>query len=400
MRILSVTAQKPFSTGSGIYLTELVRVFRKKGIDQAVIAGIYKEDKSPFPDDNKFYPLYFRTPELPFPIPGMSDEMPYESTRYCDMTIEMQEQYKAAYIDLIDRAVDEFKPDVILCHHLYFLTSIVRERFPKHKVYGFCHNTDLRQMDKHGMQREFIKRNIAALDRVFAPQEAQALGVERIYGIKLSDITLVGVGYNSDIFYKAESKAYDGKCHMLFAGKIAEKKGVFSLLRALKRLNLPKDKLELVLAGGAGNQDEYEAIVKLAETVPYSVIFAGKLNQQQIAEAYRKADVFILPSFYDAIPLTTIEAMACGTELIVSELPGIRDFFDNNVKGGNITYIPLPDMNNGDEPVEDQLPLFEERLADAIREGAMRQARSFADVSALTWDTIADEVIKDIKIQE
>ncbi len=396
MRILSVTAQKPFSTGSGIYLTELVRVFRKKGIEQAVIAGIYKEDKSPFPEDIKFYPLYFRTPELPFSIPGMSDEMPYESTRYCDMTPEMQEQYKRAYIDLLDRVVREFKPDVILCHHLYFLTSIVRERFPKHKVYGFCHNTDLRQMDKHDMQREFIKRNIAALDRIFAPQEAQALGVERIYGTSLSDITLVGVGYNSDIFFRAESKKTDDKCHMLFAGKIAEKKGVFSLLRALKRLTLPKDKLELVLAGGAGNKEEYEAIVRLAETVPYRVIFAGKLNQWQIAEAYRKADVFVLPSFYDAIPLTTIEAMACGTELIVSELPGIHDFFDNNVSGGNITYVPLPDMNNGDEPVEDQLPLFEERLSYAINESVIRQNRSFADVSALTWDSIADEVIKDI----
>ena len=44
MKILSVTAQKPDSTGSGVYLTELVKGFNKLGHEQAVIAGITKED--------------------------------------------------------------------------------------------------------------------------------------------------------------------------------------------------------------------------------------------------------------------------------------------------------------------------------------------------------------------
>ena len=47
MRILSVTAQKPDSTGSGIYLTELVRGFEKMGHEQAVIAGIGRKDTLP-----------------------------------------------------------------------------------------------------------------------------------------------------------------------------------------------------------------------------------------------------------------------------------------------------------------------------------------------------------------
>ena len=46
MKILSVTAQKPDSTGSGIYLTELVRGFKKKAIIQSVIAGVTKADQA------------------------------------------------------------------------------------------------------------------------------------------------------------------------------------------------------------------------------------------------------------------------------------------------------------------------------------------------------------------
>ena len=134
MRILNIIAQKPMSTGSGIYLTELVRVMAEQGHTQGVVAGVYKEDVISLPDAAKFYPVYYNSPELPFNIFGMSDEMPYESSRYCDMTRDMEEKFKKAFLTVIERAVEEIKPDIILCHHLYLLTSRVRERYPRAKV--------------------------------------------------------------------------------------------------------------------------------------------------------------------------------------------------------------------------------------------------------------------------
>ena len=50
MKILSVTAQKPNSTGSGIYLTELVKAMDEEGHEQAVVAGINREDAIELPD--------------------------------------------------------------------------------------------------------------------------------------------------------------------------------------------------------------------------------------------------------------------------------------------------------------------------------------------------------------
>ena len=93
MKILSITAQKPHSTGSGVYLTELVNAFDRLGHSQAVIAGICKEDTVHFPDRVSFFPVYYQSASLPFPVAGMSDEMPYESTRYRDMTPEMTGQF-------------------------------------------------------------------------------------------------------------------------------------------------------------------------------------------------------------------------------------------------------------------------------------------------------------------
>ena len=111
MRILSVSAQRPDSTGSGVYLTERVRGFAALGCEQAVLAGVGPEDVSPFPADVAFFPVRYASAALPFPICGMSDEMPYRSTRYCDMTEEMTAQFRAAFSAALRDAVDQIYRD-------------------------------------------------------------------------------------------------------------------------------------------------------------------------------------------------------------------------------------------------------------------------------------------------
>lgn len=91
MRILHVIAQKPGHTGSGIFLMNLIRVAAQRGHDQCLVAGISAGDGKcgqDMPANLHFIPVLFETNELPFPVPGMSDEMPYPSTRYRQMTDE------------------------------------------------------------------------------------------------------------------------------------------------------------------------------------------------------------------------------------------------------------------------------------------------------------------------
>ena len=89
MRILNVTAQKPDSTGSGVYLAEMVRCEVAAGHSAAVICGTAPDDPLPFPAGVSAYPVHFETDEVPFPVCGMSDEMPYRATRYRDMDHQM-----------------------------------------------------------------------------------------------------------------------------------------------------------------------------------------------------------------------------------------------------------------------------------------------------------------------
>ena len=124
MRILNISAQKPHSTGSGFYLTETVRCFSAMGHTVGVVAGIYPQDTVCFPEGVEFFPVYFSTPALPFNIAGMSDEMPYPSTMYRSMTEDMANRFRASFESALKEAVSRFCPDVIICHHLYFLSAI------------------------------------------------------------------------------------------------------------------------------------------------------------------------------------------------------------------------------------------------------------------------------------
>ena len=395
MKILNIIAQKPMSTGSGIYLTELVRVMAEQGHTQGVVAGVYKEDVISLPDTAKFYPVYYNSLELPFNIFGMSDEMPYESSRYCDMTRDMEEKFKKAFLTVIERAVEEIKPDIILCHHLYLLTSLVREHYPKAKVYGFCHNTDIRQMGKHNLERDYIIENVRKLDRIFAPQKAQADEVVKAYGVEEDKITLVGIGYNQSIFNANGRTEEEGVKRLLFTGKVSEKKGVMSLLKCLNKLDIPKERLMLTLVGGAGNEEEYGIIKELAKNCKYKVEFTGRLTPLQVADRYRSSDIFVLPSFFDAIPLVVIEALACGMKVVVTTLPGVPEFFRNNAPEANIRYVKLPTLVNMDEPVKEELPEFEDRLAKAIAESINDESKANADcVSKLSWENILKKVLE------
>lgn len=412
MRILSVTAQKPDSTGSGVYLAELVKEFEFQGHEQAVVAGVYKTDVIPFSEQVKFYPLYFKTNNLPFAIAGMSDEMPYESTVYGQMTPEMVDTFECEFKRKITEAVEEFNPDIIVCHHLYLVTSLVRELYPNKKVFGFCHNTDLRQMKKIPLERAYIKEQIQKLDRIFSLHEEQKEEIMKVYDVPAEKIVIAGAGYNQHVFYPAED-AGDGSSYnlknetkgekvvrLIFAGKLSEKKGVFSLIKSLdllKEMISENITFELAMAGGYGREDEYEAIKALTEKAPYKVEFLGRLPHKELAKEYQKSDIFVLPSFYEGLPMVVIEAMACGNKVVVTDLPGVRPWIEKNVEHAPVVYVPMPEMKNTDEPVEESLPVFERQVAEAIMECNNIVMEKLPDLSKVSWSNICNMVAEEGK---
>ena len=400
MRILSMTAQKPDSTGSGVFLTELVKGFDALGCPQAVLCGMAPGERVSFPEGVAVFPVCYQSEELPFPVCGMSDEMPYISTRYRDLDEEMTRQLKSAFEVRIREAVESFRPDVILCHHLYFLASLVRQLYPQIPVYGQCHGSDLRQTETNSWQREWIKTQIPRLDGIFALHEDQKEKICRSFELPGQWVQVMGTGYNSGVFYEDRTVAREpGKTRYLFAGKLSEKKGVYSLLRCLKHLEHP-EQAEVYLAGGCGSQAEREKLESLAKELPCAVTFLGKLDQAALARQMNACDVFVLPSFYEGLPLVLIEAMACGMRTVCTDLPGIRPWLDQALPRHGCVFVTPPGLRNADEPIPEELPDFELRLARSMEDAVKAKRPNQKLIRMLSWEALCCKIFEIFGNQE
>ena len=147
MKVLHVLAQLPVKTGSGVYFTNVIDGLKNYEVEQAAIYGTTPEYDFNILDT--VYEVEFEGEDIDFPIVGMSDVMPYNNTLYKNMSENMMTTWQNAFREKLLKAKDEFKPDVVITHHLWILSSIVCEIFTDEKVLAIYHNTDLRQAEKN-----------------------------------------------------------------------------------------------------------------------------------------------------------------------------------------------------------------------------------------------------------
>lgn len=419
MRILCISAQKPDSTGSGVYLAETVRSMIAQGHEVAVIAGIDREDEPVLPEGVAFFPVRFRTESLPFPVCGMSDVMPYEATRYRDMTPAMVDAFRAAFSNHIREVLLTFKPDAVICHHLYLVCSIAVEALdslagenwspgwkqgsePSSKrpcpIWAVSHSTDLRQLRNHDLEKPRIVAAVRSLDGIMALHEAQRAEIVELFGVESEKVQIVGTGYNAQEFEPRPALRAANPLRVLYVGKLCRAKGVESLVRAFDLLPFDPESVELCLVGGYSDQDQYDRIVAAASECRFPVLFHGRVSQDDLVLAYNTSHVFVLPSFFEGLPLVTVEALASGCRCVVTELPGVRPWLEASLPEAPVAFVQPPRIIGTDTPVEDDLPAFEQRLADALAEQLGIAAEhplhgTGFDTTNVSWDSLAARMI-------
>ena len=105
----------------------------------------------------------------------------------------------------------------------------------------------------------------------------------------------------------------------------------------IKALPLVMEKIPntIYLHLGKGKIEDEEKNLAKALGVANKVWFCG--NQQNVRKYLIAADIYLMPSKFEGIPITTIEAMACNIPSILYDVPGLRDF---NKEGENSVLIP------------------------------------------------------------
>ncbi|MEO2136226.1 MAG: glycosyltransferase, partial [bacterium] len=125
------------------------------------------------------------------------------------------------------------------------------------------------------------------------------------------------------------------------------------------------------------------------------VSFHGRLDQAELAALMRRAAVFVLPSFYEGLPLVLAEALACGCRLVATDLPGLREAMAARL-GEALSLLPAPAMKAVDTPREDALPAFVRALTDTLEAGLAAGAlkpETLADsLESFSWKAVFERV--------
>jgi glycosyltransferase involved in cell wall biosynthesis len=397
MKILHLLSQRPDSTGSGIYVQAMIRESASQGFDNYLVAGLcssgcnenvcIKSDRSLF--------LNFNNADVSFSIPGMSDVMPYDSSRFRDLSEENLNEYETAFSMLLKKAVELFKPDIIHSHHLWIVSSLTRRLFPHVPLVTSCHGSDLRQFQNCKHLQGKVLQGCREIDFVMALSQAQKDEIVSLYDIAADKIIVIGAGYNDTFFYPTQ-KPDPEPVQLIYAGKLSNAKGVPWLLRALASIRFPEWQLHLV---GSGSGEEKEYCLKLTEKLGDKVIVHGALPQESLAKILRQSHILVLPSFFEGLPLVILEGLACGCRIVATDLPGVKELM-GNTDADFINLVPTPRLRFIDQPYSEDEMLFEQQLGEALKQ-QIDSAVSFANIDfspiqdtldAYTWTGIFNKV--------
>ncbi len=136
---------------------------------------------------------------------------------------------------------------------------------------------------------------------------------------------------------KIESaKVNDGKLHFLFMGEIGQRKGVFDILLALtKHREELEGKMELRI-GGNKHEEELKKAIQEGD-LQGMVKFEGWVGGNKKLQLLNWADVFILPSFNEGLPISILEAMSYGHPIISTPVGGIPEVVESGKNGILVT---------------------------------------------------------------
>ena len=226
-----------------------------------------------------------------------------------------------------------------------------------HKM--FLRNS-LRRADRLIAISEFTKREIVRLFPQYEGKISVALGAVSPGFVPIDDNVLLE---------NVRSKHHLPERFILFVGTLEPRKNISGLLRAYSsiRAQIPH---RLVVVGGRGwkYSDVFDLIQKL--DLSDSVLFTDYIPLEELPAVYSLAEIFCYPSFYEGFGLPVLEAMACGTPVVTSDITSLPE-----VAGDSAL---LADPASPEEIAEGLLTLAQnENLRENLSEKGKLRAKEF-----------------------
>lgn len=225
--------------------------------------------------------------------------------------------------------------------------------------------------------RRPLQRRLDRHAAVVAVSEPVVLAHARYFQ---ADWTVIPNGVDTD-FFRADARPAGprGGPELLFLGRLDPRNGLDTVLAAMALVLQRLPGVRLTVAGDGPLRPLYE---RLARPLGRSVRFVGRVNGDR-PEHYARSDMYLCPTTKASFGITLLEAMACGTPMVVSDITGFRELIGD---GAEAVLVPK------DRPAawaETILDLLGDRgRLELMGDAGRRKAESYA------WPRIADQMMR------
>jgi D-inositol-3-phosphate glycosyltransferase len=246
------------------------------------------------------------------------------------------------------------------------------------------------------------KKVLFKIDRLIVATIDEKKNLQTLYFASPDIIEIIPPGVDTNHFYPIpvdEAKEFIGipenEKMILFVGRIERLKGVDTLIKAISQLKqgdiLQKCPHYLYIIGGDPNSDrvemnkEMQRLQDLCSELGLDdlVLFLGKRDQDSLQYYYSAAEMLVMPSHYESFGMVALEAMACGTPVIATQVGGLQ-------------YL-VQDQETGFIIPNDNPDALEEKITVLICKPELREKMSQNSISytqSFSWNIIIKTLIE------
>ena len=236
---------------------------------------------------------------------------------------------------------------------------------------------------------------IRCSDTVLASCSVEAAQISELYGADPSRIRIVAPGVDHAFFGPGDRaqarRALDLPSRgplLLFVGRIQPLKGAAVAVATLASVVRDHPDAHLVVVGGPSGPHGDEEVARIDDLVDGlglrdHVVFVPPRPHELLSTYYRAADVCLVPSRSESFGLVALEAAACGTPVVASDVGGLRSLVDHG-RTGYLVEEPDPEVY----AAWVRQILAEPLLAERLSTGAVLRARRY------TWSRAAHLLVE------
>jgi phosphatidylinositol alpha-1,6-mannosyltransferase len=236
-----------------------------------------------------------------------------------------------------------FRPDYLVCGHLYFspLALIANT------VLGLRYSLSLYGIEAIRIKKPIHRKAVCRADRLIIISEYTKQLVTRQFSLGPEKLFMLISSVDEERYYllpnreKLKAKyGLEGHPVILTLSRLSsgEEKGQHRVLAAMPEVLKRYPEARYVVAG-PGTDDRMEKVLADHPGLEKSLVRTGPASEEQKLELYNLCDVFILPSKNEGFGIVFIEALACGAQVIASDAYGCRE----GLRDGKLGALVDPD---------------------------------------------------------